>query len=83
VVIGSTHSAGTLRVKEFLARNGHPFHYVDLDRDRTAQELFDRFQVTVNDVPVLICRGTAALRNPTNHRSRTASGLTPASTNHE
>jgi len=66
VVIGSTHSAGTLRVKEFLARNGHPFHYVDLDRDRTAQELFDRFQVTVNDVPVLICRGTAALRNPTN-----------------
>jgi thioredoxin reductase (NADPH) len=66
VVIGSTHSAGTLRVKEFLTRNGHPFHYVDLDRDPTAQELFDRFQVTVDDVPVLICRGKAALRNPTN-----------------
>jgi len=66
VVIGSTHSAGTLRVKEFLTRNGHPFHYVDLDRDPTAQELFDRFQVTTNDVPVLICRGSAALRNPTN-----------------
>src|SRR5262249_14282676 len=29
VVIGSAHSAGTLRVKEFLARNGHPFHSVD------------------------------------------------------
>jgi thioredoxin reductase (NADPH) len=66
VVIGSTHSGGTLRVKEFLTRNGHPFHYVDLDRDPTAQELFDRFQVTVDDVPVLICRGKAALRNPTN-----------------
>ena len=26
VVIGSTHCAGTLRVKEFLTRNGHPFH---------------------------------------------------------
>ena len=25
VVIGSGHSAGTLRVKEFLTRNGHPF----------------------------------------------------------
>jgi thioredoxin reductase (NADPH) len=24
VVIGSTHSSGTLRVKEFLTRNGHP-----------------------------------------------------------
>jgi thioredoxin reductase (NADPH) len=66
VVIGSTHSAGTLRVKEFLTRNGHPFHYVDLDRDPTAQDLFDRFQVTLDDVPVLICRGKAALRNPTN-----------------
>src|SRR5919201_5616816 len=66
VVIGSAHSAGTLRVKEFLTRNGHPFHYVDLDRDREAQELLDRFHVTVADVPVVICRGDAVLRNPTN-----------------
>src|SRR5215467_9061932 len=66
VVIGSAHSAGTLRVKEFLTRNGHPFHYVDLDRDQEAQELLDRFHVSVLDVPVLICRGDAVLRNPTN-----------------
>ena len=66
VVIGSAHSAGTLRVKEFLARNGHPFHYVDLDRDREAQELLDRFHVGITDIPVLICRGDAVLRNPTN-----------------
>jgi thioredoxin reductase (NADPH) len=65
-------------VKELLARNGHPFHYVDLDRDRTAQELFDRFQVTVNDVPVLICRGTAALRNPTNAQIADCLGLNAA-----
>src|ERR1700682_1512963 len=32
-VMGSAHCAGTLRVKEFLTRNGHPFHYIDLDRD--------------------------------------------------
>ena len=25
--------AGTLRVKEFLTRNGHPYTYIDLDRD--------------------------------------------------
>lgn len=36
VLIGSTHCAGTLRVKEFLTRNGHPFHYIDLDRDADA-----------------------------------------------
>ena len=51
VVIGSTHCAGTLRVKEFLTRNGHPFHYVDLDRDRDAQELLDRFHIGVADIP--------------------------------
>jgi thioredoxin reductase (NADPH) len=68
VVIGSGHSAGTLRVKEFLARNGHPFQYVDLDRDREAQELLDRFQISVADIPVLICQGDAVLRNPSNPR---------------
>jgi thioredoxin reductase (NADPH) len=28
IVVGSTHSAGTLRVKEFLTRNGHPYRQV-------------------------------------------------------
>jgi thioredoxin reductase (NADPH) len=68
VVIGSMHCAGTLRVKEFLTRNGHPYTYVDLDRDPDAQELLDRFHVSAADVPVLICRGDAVLRNPTNQR---------------
>jgi thioredoxin reductase (NADPH) len=67
VVVGSMHCAGTLRVHQFLTRNGHPFHYVDLDHDREAQELLDRFQVSVADVPVVICRGTV-LRDPTNAR---------------
>jgi thioredoxin reductase (NADPH) len=75
VVIGSAHCAGTLRVKEFLTRNGHPFHYVDLDRDREAQELLDRFQIGVADIPVLICRGDAVLRNPTNSRIADCLGL--------
>ena len=66
VVIGSTHSSGTLRVKEFLTRNGHPFQYLDLDRNRDAQDLMDRFQVDVSEIPVVICRADAVLRNPTN-----------------
>ena len=66
VLIGSAHCAGTLRVKEFLTRNGHPHAYIDLDREADAQELLDRFHVTAADVPVLICRGRTVLRNPTN-----------------
>jgi thioredoxin reductase (NADPH) len=75
VVIGSAHCAGTLRAKEFLTRNGHPFQYIDLDRDREAQELLDRFHIGVADIPVLICRGDAVLRNPTNSRIAACLGL--------
>src|SRR4029450_2480870 len=57
VLIGSTHCSGTLRVKEFLTRNGHPYQYIDLDRDEVAQDLLDRFSVSAADVPVLICCG--------------------------
>ena len=66
VVIGSMHGSGTLRVREFLTRNGHPFHYVDLDRDHDAQELLARFQVGAADIPVVICHGNVVRRNPTN-----------------
>lgn len=45
-----------------------PFAYIDLDQDAAAQELFDRFNVTAADVPVLICRGDAVLRNPSNQQ---------------
>jgi len=66
VVVGSTYNAPTLRIREFLTRNGHPFHFIDLDRDADAQELLDRFRISVADIPVLICGGDAVLRNPTN-----------------
>jgi thioredoxin reductase (NADPH) len=78
VLIGSTHCAGTLRVKEFLTRNGHPFHYIDLDRDADAQDLLDRFHVTAADVPVLICRGDAVLRNPSNQQIADCLGFNDA-----
>jgi thioredoxin reductase (NADPH) len=66
VLVGSRHSAGTLRIQAFLTRNGHPYSTLDLDRDAGVQALLDRFQVTVDDVPVVICRGEVVLRNPTN-----------------
>ena len=66
VLIGSTHSAGTLRVQEFLTRNSHPYTYVDLERSPDVQSLLDRFHVTVADIPVLICRSDVVLKNPTN-----------------
>ena len=78
VVLGSTHCAGTLRVKEFLTRNGHPFHNIDLDRDAEAQELLDQFHVSEADVPVVICRGDAVLRNPSNSQIAECLGFNDA-----
>jgi len=78
VVIGSMHDAGTLRVKEFLGRNGHPHVYIDLDRNADAQEMLDRFQVTEADVPVLICRGQTALKNPSNQQIANCLGFNDA-----
>ena len=46
ILLGSRHSAQTLRLREFLTRNGHPYTYVDLDTDRASQELLDRFDVS-------------------------------------
>jgi thioredoxin reductase (NADPH) len=65
IVMGSRHCANTLRIREFLGRNAHPYTYVDLDTDRTSQELLDRFEVKTQDVPVVICNGRTVLRNPT------------------
>ena len=64
VLIGSTHSAGTLRIKEFLMRNGHPYSYIDLERDPDVQNLLDSFHLAASEIPVVICRGKVVLRNP-------------------
>jgi len=66
VLIGSTHSADTLRIKEFLMRNGHPYSNINLEDDPDVQNLLDSFQVLASEIPVLICRGQLVLRNPGN-----------------
>src|SRR5450755_1455387 len=65
ILMGSRHSANTLRLREFLVRNAYPYTYVDLDADKASQELLDRFAVKLAEVPVVICNGVNVLRNPT------------------
>ena len=68
IVVGSTYSASTLRIKGFLMRNGQPYSYMDLERDPDVQNLLDSFQVSASEIPVLICRGQLVLRNPSNQQ---------------
>jgi thioredoxin reductase (NADPH) len=67
VLIGSSHSADTLRLKAFLARNGHPHVYLDVERDRDVDALLEHFQIALGEIPVMICKQRDhALRNPSN-----------------
>ena len=75
VILGSRHSANTLRLREFLTRNGHPHAYVDLDSDTAAQKLLDRFSVKIDEIPVVICSGKAVQRNPTTQQLAECLGL--------
>jgi thioredoxin reductase (NADPH) len=66
VIVGSSHSAGTLRLKEFLARNGYPYSYLDLEKDEAAQHVIDRFAVSLDEMPIVLCPGQRVLKNPSN-----------------
>ena len=49
-------------------RNGHPYSYIDLERDPDVQNMLDTFQISASEIPVLICRGQVVLRNPSNQQ---------------
>ena len=44
LLIGSAHSAATLRIKAFLTRNDHPYKYLDLDRDADVRDCWIAFE---------------------------------------
>ena len=68
ILIGSHHSADTLRLQQFLGRNGFPVLYVDIDTDPNIEALLERFHVKVDEVPVVVCRAEKVLRNPSNQQ---------------
>ena len=77
LLLGSNHCQGSLHIREFLTRNGHPYKFVDLDTDTDSQAMLDQFQVKAGDIPVVICRGTLVLRNPTIQQVADCLGLNP------
>lgn len=64
VLLGSRYCADTLRLREFLGRNGYPYQYIDLDVDKVSQELLDHFEVDLSEVPIVVCYGKTVMRNP-------------------
>lgn len=75
VLIGSRHSADTLRIKEFLSRNGQPFQYEDVETDPSVEALLERFHVGVNEIPIVVCAAGHVLKNPSIEALAAAVGL--------
>jgi thioredoxin reductase (NADPH) len=75
ILLGSTRSAGTLRLQQFFTRNSYPFVNLDIDTDPTVHDLLERFHVKVEDLPVLVCRGSIVLKNPSNEEVASVLGM--------
>jgi thioredoxin reductase (NADPH) len=75
ILLGSTRSAGTLRIQQFFTRNSYPFVNLDIDADPSVRELLDRFHVGVEDFPVVVCHGSVVLKNPSNEEVAATLGM--------
>ena len=75
ILVGSSQSAGTLRLQQFLTRNSFPFVNLDVHTDHSVQSLLDRFHIQVEDIPVVLCRGEVVLKNPSNEEVAACLGM--------
>lgn len=66
LLIGSRHSADTLRLKAFLTRNSQPFTYYDVECEPCVEDFARRFNIRADDIPVLMYPGLSPLSNPSN-----------------
>src|SRR5437762_12989504 len=63
VLIGSSDSAGVIRLQGFLTRNGFPHHLLDPERDHDAAELITRYSPSPSDWPLVVSADGTVLRN--------------------
>ncbi len=75
ILLGSSHSAGTLRLQQFLTRNSFPYVNLDVNSDQAVQTLLQRFHINAEDIPVVLCRGEVVLKNPSNEEVAACLGM--------
>lgn len=76
VLIGPGHRGDTLRLQSFLIRNGYPFRLLDTEIDPDADGFLDCFQLTPEQLPVVIAPDHRVLRNPSTAALADDLGLT-------
>jgi thioredoxin reductase (NADPH) len=77
LLLGSRHSADSLRLKQFLSRNSVPHISIDVESDPDVQALFERFDIASAEIPVVVCHSKQVLRNPSNRDLAGCLGMNP------
>jgi thioredoxin reductase (NADPH) len=75
ILVGSTHSSGTLRLVQFLTRNTYPYVMRDVESDTDAKAFLEGFNLSAADLPVVLCRGQVVLKNPSNSEVAACLGM--------
>jgi thioredoxin reductase (NADPH) len=74
-IVGTRTSRDTQRLRSFAVRNRLPHRFLDIERDAFAESLMSQFDISPDDLPIVIVSGHAVLRNPTNAELADATGL--------
>ncbi len=78
VIIGEASNRSVLQLEGFLRRNGHPHQQLDPDKDAGARALVERFKITAEELPIILCPDGQLLRNPSERDLAQCIGLVSA-----
>ena len=77
VLVGRASSGHLVLLQGFLTRNGYPHSVLDPDADPEARDLIERFGVTADELPLMVCPDGRVLRRPTEAEAGACLGITP------
>lgn len=78
VIVGQEGQRDVLRLQGFLSRNGHPYHTLDPTIDMGARTLVDKFRVSAQELPIVLCPDGQLLRNPSDNALARCIGMVRA-----
>ena len=75
VIVGRAGNGDTLRLENFLRRNGHPHQSLDPETDAEARALVEKFNIDPSQLPMVLCPSGALLHNPSENTLARCLGL--------
>ena len=78
VVVGERDQPASVRIEGFLARNAHPYSFLDVKSDSCGQALVERLGLNIGDLPLVLCPDGHVLKNPSDIEVGACLGITTA-----